>query len=316
MIFCNTHDIVWFHSYYVGMQIQPVKCFSYGSPWYNAKNFCLGEYNSEQYVNNIVHTVSPNSKLFFDSGSKYPRTKLKQTDLKRTIKADKCDFIVINEHVSEGIISDLVFQVFKIDNTFYAITDGDIVNYFGNDPDSIFKDGVLVYSGKITYFRETDITSLTKFLDGIYSKPFITDNDLDKIVSPYLPDLTEDSIKSLTEMLQSSDSGVAKIGFKCLATYNLFKYPLTVKAMISTSTFYWTHDRTTDQLRASFNIKCTGQFSRLTHIGDSNVEYSDQDIAFTKQVLRSCKWVQDYIEYGAVQKLFYLPDEYKLPDSD
>ncbi|MBO7693462.1 MAG: hypothetical protein J6T10_12600 [Methanobrevibacter sp.] len=90
-----------------------------------------------------------------------------------------------------------------------------------------------IYKGRLSTF-DKDSVYLAKYADGEYTVPYITDNELDKIICGMCPEPTYDEVTSLIDMLNSEDASVVQLGVKMLTGFNVEKYKLTFKLILYT----------------------------------------------------------------------------------
>lgn len=75
---------------------------------------------------------------------------------------------------------------------------------------------------------------MAKYLDGQYTKPFVTDVQLDKIICEMCPEPTYEEFNSVLDMLNSEDASVVQLGVKMLTGYNVEKYKLSMRLILLT----------------------------------------------------------------------------------
>ena len=91
----------------------------------------------------------------------------------------------------------------------------------------------IIYQGKVTSYTK-DSLYLAKYADGTYTKPYITDEQLDKIICNMCPEPTYDEFISILDMLNSEDASVVQLGVKMIAGYNVDKYKLSMSLILQT----------------------------------------------------------------------------------
>ena len=69
-------------------------------------------------------TINPESKLYFDPGSGFPRFKLGLTDNKRCIKVPKANYIVVSGNTEFGLTQEF-FVVLQDSKGIYIIENDD-----------------------------------------------------------------------------------------------------------------------------------------------------------------------------------------------
>ena len=189
-----------------------------------------------------VKTLNPESTLYFDAGSGFPRFKLGLTDNKRCIKVPKADYIVVSGSVDYSVTQEH-YVVMKDDVDYFVIDKdtwdtwfaGSLANFITQlEPYHKFAGQLqILYDGRIQSY-DTKCLYLAKYANGEYTVPFITDNDLDKICCNMCPEPTYDEFKSIIDMLNSDDASVVQLGVKMLAGYNVDKYKLSFRMILCT----------------------------------------------------------------------------------
>lgn len=299
-----------------------------GSDLYWNNGYVLSDnYSTEDYFNNFVTTIPENTTLYFEKSS-FPRNKLKLGPYKRTIKKEKADYIVI-EKAARVINKDVNFILFSDSYDIFAISEQSLSTYFNNDLNNIFTSNCVnnkfngslqvLYEGRLRFIID-DANTLKNFKDGLYNKPFIIDNDLDRIINQYLPDPDLNAIKSIYEMITSPDSATIKLGSTLAAGFNISKWPLTFLCLLGTNdewikSYNGGNLSVVSQMRSTLNIKYAYGLGSVASIIDASKEkYSKEDIALAQDFVRTlpelkifCKNSQPFYLEG----LPFIPDEYK-----
>ena len=81
---------------------------------------------------------------------------------------------------------------------------------------------------------DKDSLYLARYALGSYNLPYITDNNLDKVICDMCPEPTYEEILSLIDMLDSEDASVVQLGVKMLTGFNVEKYKLTFRLILYT----------------------------------------------------------------------------------
>ena len=301
---------------------------SLGSDLYWDNGYVLSDnYSTEDYFNNFVTTIPENTTLYFEKSS-FPRNKLKLGPYKRTIKKEKADYIVI-EKAARVINKDVNFILFSDSYDIFAISEQFLSTYFNNDINNIFTSNCVnnkfngplqvLYEGKLRFIID-DANTLKNFKDGLYAKPFIIDNDLDRIINQYLPDPDLNAVKSIYEMITSPDSATIKLGATLAAGFNISKWPLTFMCLLGTNN-EWTKSynganlSVVSQMRSTLNIKYAYGLRSVASIIDASKEtYSKEDIALAQDFVRTLPELKTFCKNNQsfyLEGLPFIPDEYK-----
>ena len=165
------------------------------------------------------------------------------TSNKRCIKTTKADFIVTSGSTDKQQSYDSnVYVVIEANDSIYMVEECEFKGYFNNSVAvfsnavskyEVLKDPKVIYTG-LLYGYDKDAVYLGKYSDGTYTLPYITDNDLDKIVNNMCPEPTYDEILSIVDMLNSEDAATSQLGVKMLEGYNIDKYKLTLRLILCT----------------------------------------------------------------------------------
>lgn len=277
-----------------------------------------------------VKAINPDSKLFFDPGSGFPRFKLGLTTNKRCIKTSKADFIVTSGSTEKDqSYNSTPYVIIETDDHVYILEESEFKLYFNSNlvafSNAISRYEVLnnpkiVYTG-LLYGYAKDSMYLGKYADGTYTLPYITDNDLDKIINNMCPEPTYDEILSIVDMLNSEDAATSQLGVKMLQAYNIDKYKLSLRLILCTRANWWLYSKTTvgaKQLVSSLNID--GYQIRDNFIYGSQYAYRKEetytveDVAIAKKLAK--KFFTEYFqdEYNKLLQNNYpwLPDERKI----
>ena len=174
-----------------------------------------------------VTTIPEDSVLYFDKSSEFPRLKLQNTKFKRCIKLDKADYIVVNK--SNNVIQESKGYLYSYKSGYIFIYQSDTYDLFGYrnvdlEIKSKFPDAEKVYEGEISLYYTTDNYKVS-YNDGIYTKPFIYDSDLNILVDKSFDDVTDEDLNAVIGMLKSPDNDVVNLGLQMLAGFNVSSCP-------------------------------------------------------------------------------------------
>ena len=323
-LFLNYNTLVYYRTY--NKTGNPF----YESSWHSGM-ITNGYLFPKQDLSNIdnlrVKTLNPESVLYFDSGSGFPRFKLGLIDSKRCIKIPKANYIVVSGDVDYSVTQDL-FVVLADDEKIYMIEQddwntwfgGSMVNFLGQvQPYYSFSGNPhIIYNGKIQSYGPKCLY-LARYANGVYNVPFITDNDLDKICCNMCPEPTYDEFKSIIDMLNSDDASVVQLGVKMLAGYNVDKYKLSFRMILCTrrNWFEWSKNLVAcKQLIDTLNISRYDVYdnfvsgcSRIQRTGET---YTVEDIAIAKKLSYDFikRDLQNYLQNYYISRDYeWLPDE-------
>lgn len=238
--------------------IQPAHCYG----------LFIGEKpNLDEIIKSkINNNINVSDKLYFDANCTYPRFKLSTKDVKRTIKLDKADKVVISKYnpiyvnPRSSYINDtkpyLVYS--PSEDVYYYFNQVRNPYYDRGWPKSIvqFNNIYKKYSstGHQTELYEIlkclsiipndsfvlpeDVWLLTeqdyKYIDNITNKymQIIYDTELDKFICEGLMPVTEDDINTLHNMFSSNDNSVVGLGLKLLSSYDITSDPLSIVLLL------------------------------------------------------------------------------------
>ena len=68
-------------------------------------------------------------------------------------------------------------------------------------------------------------------MNGVY-KAIASDTNLDKAINMNFDVITEEDLKSITDLLDSPDQSSQAIGLKMLGAYNINDIPLTIRTLL------------------------------------------------------------------------------------
>ena len=214
----------------------------------------------------INNNINVSDKLYFDAYCTYPRFKLSTKDMKRTIKLDKADKVVISKYnpiyvqprsyylngIKPYLVyapSEDVYYYFNIvrcphhDNGWpktvshfnqiykkYSSTGHQTELYEILKRLSIIPNDAFVLPEDVWLLTEQDY----KYIDSITNKymQLIYDTELDKFICEGLMPVTEDDINTLHNMLSSNDNSVVGLGIKLLSSYDITSDPLSIVLLL------------------------------------------------------------------------------------
>lgn len=214
----------------------------------------------------INNNINVSDKLYFDANCTYPRFKLSTKDMKRTIKLDKADKVVISKYnpiyrqISTYYLTevppylvyspseDSYYYMNVVRNSFYDTYYNKSLSKFnqiykqysstGHQTElyeilktlSIIPSDSFVLPEKVWLLTEQDY----KYIDNITNNymQIIYDTELDKFICEDLMPVTEDDINTLHNMLSSNDNSVVGLGLKLLSSYDITSDPLSIVLLL------------------------------------------------------------------------------------
>ena len=302
----------------------------YESSWHAgiiSRGFLYPKQDLSNVDNLRTTTINPESKLFFDQSSGFPRFKLGLTDNKRCIKVPKADYIVVSGEVNYSITSEQLV-VIQDSKGVYIIDWDDWVMYFGSDFQKLktqlcgyhtFEpDAQIIYIGRIQSYSK-DSLYLAKYVNGEYTVPYITDTDLDKICCSMCPEPTYDEFLSIVDMLNSEDASVVQLGIKMLTGYNVEKYKLSFRLILCTRRNWYDWSRNLvackqllDTLKLDTYKIYDNFVSGAGYVQRGGETYDAEDIAIAKKLAAKFmrEDLQNYLERYYISRGYeWLPDE-------
>jgi hypothetical protein len=214
----------------------------------------------------INNNIDVSDKLYFDANCTYPRFKLSTKDMKRTIKLDKADKVVISKY-NPIYVKPTSYRLRETKPYLAYSPSEDVYYYFstvrspGHDngwPKSVsqFNQIYKKYSStghqielyeilkrlsiipNDSFVLPEDVWLLTeqdyKYIDNITNKymQLIYDTELDKFICEGLMPVTEDDINTLHNMFSSNDNSVVGLGIKLLSSYDITSDPLSIVLLL------------------------------------------------------------------------------------
>ena len=301
----------------------------YASSWHTgmlSRSFLYPKQDLSNIDNLRTTTINPESKLFFDQGSSFPRFKLGLTDNKRCIKIPKADYIVVSGEVEYSTTAGQLVVV-QDSSGVYIIDWDEWVMVFNSDfhrmkavlsgYHNFETDAQVVHIGRIQSFTK-DSLYLAKYASGEYTVPYITDNDLDKICCSMCPEPTYDEFLSIIDMLNSADASVVQLGIKMLAGYNVEKYKLSFRLILCTrrNWFDWSRNlvackQLLDTLKID-NYRIYDNFATgCNHAQRTGETYTPEDIAIAKKL--ASKFIKEDLQ-NYLERFYFSRDYEWLPD--
>jgi len=294
---------------------------------YNYSNVLYPKISLDGIADLETKTINPDSKLYFDSGSGFPRYKLSVSGNKRCIKTAKADVIVVSGETNYQRQND-IYVVIE-DNKFIYVFEQSKYNMFGSIESLIakipywpFDNPRLIYTGQLCGFDKKNLW-LAKYAEKEYTLNWITDSNLDKIINNMSDDLTYETLISILDMLNSVDTSVVQLGVKTLQSFNIDKYKLSCRLLLCSRDNWWKITRNTvgtkqlmDSLKlTNYNIQSSIiNCSRyMTHEGEV---YDASDVAIAKQL--SKRLIEEYFQSVANTYFFgndnyiWAPDERRV----
>lgn len=181
--------------------------------------------------------INLSSTLYFDKSCTFPRYKLEGTNFKRCIKIDKADYIIIPKNFK--------YWNFNTSNYKYKIEEEKRIYLFGQDAYDIIPDksefNIELFEQTDYIYADTrDIGYLVHNILNVYNKPFIFEEDLDRLISEtHLEKLDADTINSIYEMMSSKDADSVELGCKLLSSFNVFDKSLTTSLLLFLTQDNW-----------------------------------------------------------------------------
>jgi len=259
-------------------------------------------------LNSLRTQIQDNQVLFFGKTSKYPRFKLSDSNLKRCIKAEKADIVIIDNDIS---FSKTTYDELFEDELYYYVLSSwnckqiEGLGYFEkrrweNDHYAFIKEETLFYGTElkkvgsnisVTILNGKAGEDIPKFLDGTYTH-LAYDQDLDNFINKKMDLITKDDIDSICDMLDSPDWPTKGIGLKMLCGYNVNETPLTIRTIIGTRDFLCNCSEWksvgVQQVLNSIKFKGFGYFPmsmwNILQNDDKTQTYSDYDKDLCKHI--------------------------------
>lgn len=302
--YAYTNNLYWLRSGKTGWHSQ---VFSWT---YRSEKYCYPATKDKDVP--FATTLAPDSVLYFDKSSKFPRFKLELTTYKRCIKPSKADAIVVSgekyiyRHTSEE------YDVFEADNVIIAVpsdlfskhikTIDSLSKYLRDMGEGDYQNWNKIHSKeKLDWFNDKTIWYY-KYISGEYTLPLIKDDCLDKLCCKMCPEPTFEELVQISDMLESQDDSTAELGFKMLTGYDIAKYRLSMRVLLVCADIkhkYIANNVAGKQLLSTLNLSSSylgyGVGGGYWRIEESDTTYNDDDIALARQL--SAKYLERYLKY-------------------
>lgn len=222
--------------------------FALFSSFYSPHYICKGDVSSltNKINNNIIkkEDINQSATLYFDKACTFPRYKLQDTNFKRCVKLDKADYIVIPKLPDTFAYSfkELWTREFECNGLVYRCNDSidQLLNYVDREKYNPY----IINNDNYVYADNKKIGEFIYNVLNNYSKPFIKEDDLDKLISKNnLEKLDYDSLMSLYEMLNSTDQDSIELGCKLLTTFDIFDKRLSVSFVLFITQDRWINNK-------------------------------------------------------------------------
>ena len=242
----NGKDLYIFRNY----SAQIAEHASLDRVWNDVGNFVyiMSELDTiKDKIKNVRTTLKGDETLYFGKTSKFPRFKLMESGFKRCIKPEKADAFVVGELDGRSVSYSYLLED---EVAYYLVNQGAISNIycrdsvektrFQTDPLKYIERNLLygnsfikplVTNVKLSVFGSDVGNDILKIMDGTY-KAIVLDKELDVAVNKKLDSITEEDLKSITELLDSPDKSSQGIGLKMLGAYNINDVPLTIRTLL------------------------------------------------------------------------------------
>lgn len=212
---------------------------------YGSKYITKGTHQeiSDKVSQNLItkEDINLSSTLYFDKSCTFPRYKLEGTNFKRCIKIDKADYIIIpkNFYYWNFNISKYKYKIETIRNIYLFNQDAyDLI------PDKSEVNIEFLEQTDYIYTDTKDIGYLIYNILNVYNKPFIFEEDLDRLISEtHLDKLDADTVNSIYEMMSSKDADSIELGCKLLSSFNVFDKSLTTSLLLFLTQDNWFYNK-------------------------------------------------------------------------
>lgn len=215
-----------------------------------------------------LSSVAPESKLYFSESSKFPRYKLEQTKFKRKIKPDTADYIVYKPY-NPDLPEWMTIYSNNTDTLYIALS---------VKPD---KENITLLSQYV--YPLSDATKAYLDLTKTNYK-YITDDQLNELCDKCAPDLTDDAFNQILNLCFSENVENIGLGLKLFATYNVSKYPMTARFLLScTDTRVITNNITIKNLKTQADVV----FPLYRHLYRNTIGYWDSNRFYEKSYMEN-----------------------------
>lgn len=261
----------------------------------------------------INNNISVSDKLYFDANCKFPRFKLASKDMKRTIKINNADKIVLSKYIptyyktSVGCLNavkpylayspseDTYYYMSNVRNPGYDRSYNKTMENFntcykkysstGHQTElydilkytQIIPNDAFVLQDEIYLLNEKDY----KYIDNIINNymQIIYDTELDKFICDGLLPIGEDDINTLYSMLSSTDKSVVCMGLKLLSSYDINSDPIAIVILLNK---YW------NTIQYNDAVKSVGFQQVLTSLQINKNDLGQHQNKLMNQVFDAC----------------------------
>lgn len=220
--------------------------------------------------------INQSASLYFDKNCAFPRFKLQDTDFKRCVKVDKADYIVIPKinAVTFDFTNCPANYCIDYNNTEYLFNDS-LYNHY-----NALKDAKRIPNLDAVWFKTKSEANVALNILKLYNKPFIYEEDLEKLVSKDLEKLDEETIMSVYEMLNSTDETSIELGCKLLASFDVHECCLATCVLLFLTQNNWIPNKASN---------ATSFQSMLKSLDYPSYGYRYIDYVFKKHIIQSDK---------------------------
>lgn len=281
----------------------------------------------ENKLKSLRTNVQDGQILYFGKTSKFPRFKLSESKLKRTIKPEKATAFIVGsleytpryfDYLLEDEVAYYILSKDYIRNVCYNQLK--TIEKWGSDWFKYIQDNHLFYGSEIKKLDDTVCIrcsskvafDLNNILNNTYTN-LITDNMLDQFVNKKFDILTKDDVDSICDMLDSNDDAIRGMGLKMLTGFNVQETPLTVRIILGlrNKLKYCNEWNSTGvkQIRESINWQGFGDFPYNTYsFLQSGENYSEYDKNLCRDIVikRELEYLDIYINRLKESNAFQL----------
>lgn len=189
----------------------------------------VDDFFNKKFLKNV--DLSLINKAYFDPTSKFPRARLAAyTDIKRSLKPEKADIIVMGEVSVRDSYSECIVGYSPSENEYYSIG-WYTASYYHSGKDEktfdVIRKHVALPEDLYFVFRGCPVVPTSDQLKSLKSgshfglKPFVSDKDLNEAINRIIPPAEQDDLDSISEFLNSRDMPTVELGMKLLQNYNV-----------------------------------------------------------------------------------------------
>ena len=143
-------------------------------------------------------------------------------------------------------------------------------------------DCVLMFYGEVYHFYGDNMYMLDVLTNVIPSNKTVFESTIQSSLGSDENKLTCDSLKSISEMLDSTDENTVSAGLKALSMMDWIHYPESIKVMLQSISYYkWYYNKTRSSTSVKYmlnqiygsarSVKCGGGFSKKIYEDDFNL---------------------------------------------